>query len=84
MNDCEVTPNEQRVKFVNIAQNMKNHPDYKENYSDNTDTHTRNIAFDEMFNQVIGNSESMNLIYIVPIQRTKDLQQRCRMQLKEF
>ena len=29
------TPEEQRVKFVNIADSVKNHPDYKEKYEDN-------------------------------------------------
>ncbi len=39
------TPEEQRVKFVNIAQSMRAHPDFKEKYSDNPDAQNRDYAF---------------------------------------
>jgi type I restriction enzyme R subunit len=41
----DATPEEQRVKFINLAQSMRAHPDFKEKYSDNTDTQNREIAF---------------------------------------
>jgi len=57
----EATPEEQRVKFVNIAQSIKNHPDFKEKYSENSDVHTRDIAFEKIFEQVIGKQRKNEL-----------------------
>lgn len=57
----EATPEEQRVKFISIAENIKNHPDYAEKYSENADSHTRNIAFDKIFEQVIGKQRKTEL-----------------------
>jgi type I restriction enzyme R subunit len=57
----EATPEEQRVKFVNIAQNIKNHPDFKEKYSENSDVHTRDIAFEKIFEHVIGKQRKNEL-----------------------
>jgi type I restriction enzyme, R subunit len=50
----EATPEEQRVKFINLAQKMKNHPDFKEKYADNTDEQNREIAFNKIFDEVMG------------------------------
>jgi type I restriction enzyme, R subunit len=57
----EVTPQEQRIKFVNIARSIQDHPDFKEKYSENADTYTRNIAFDKIFEQVIGKQRKNDL-----------------------
>lgn len=57
----EATPEEQRVKFVNIAQSIKNHPDFKEKYSENSDVHTRDIAFEKIFEHVIGKQRKTEL-----------------------
>ncbi|MEO7309297.1 MAG: DEAD/DEAH box helicase family protein [Chitinophagaceae bacterium] len=50
----EATPEEQRVKFINLAQRLKEHPDFKEKYQENTDYHTRELAFNKMFEEVMG------------------------------
>jgi type I restriction enzyme R subunit len=50
----EATPEEQRVKFVNIAQSMRIHPDFKEKYSENPDVQNREIAFRKIFDEVMG------------------------------
>jgi type I restriction enzyme R subunit len=50
----EATPEEQRVKFINLAQRMKEHPDYKEKYQENADAQNREIAFAKIFDEVMG------------------------------
>jgi len=44
---------EQRVKFVNLAESMKDHPDFKEKYKDNRDVQNREIAFAKIFDEVM-------------------------------
>jgi type I restriction enzyme R subunit len=57
----EATPEEQRVKFVNLAQRMKDHPDYKEKYEENTDMQNREIAFNKIFDEVMGKQRKNEL-----------------------
>jgi len=57
----EATPEEQRVKFVNLANNMRSHPDYKEKYADNPDTQNRDIAFVKIFDDVMAKQRKNEL-----------------------
>jgi len=57
----EATPEEQRVKFVNLAQIMKAHPDFKEKYSENTDVQNREIAFKKIFDDVMSKQRKSEL-----------------------
>ena len=57
----EATPEEQKVKFVNLAHNMKLHPDFKEKYSDNGDTQNREIAFNKIFDEVMSKQRKSEL-----------------------
>jgi type I restriction enzyme R subunit len=50
----EATPDEQRAKFVNLAQKMKEHSDFKEKYADNLDSQNREFAFNKIFDEVMG------------------------------
>ena len=50
----EATPEEQRVKFIQLAQKMKEHPDFKEKYEENSDAQNREIAFNKIFDEVMG------------------------------
>ena len=50
----EATPDEQRAKFVNLAQKMREHNDFKEKYADNKDAQNREIAFNKIFDDVMG------------------------------
>lgn len=50
----EATPDEQRAKFVNLAQKMREHSDFKEKYADNKDAQNREIAFNKIFDDVMG------------------------------
>ena len=47
------TPEEQRVKFINLAESMKAHPDFKEKYEENRDVQNREIAFAKIFDEVM-------------------------------
>ena len=47
------TPEEQRVKFVNIAESIRQHPDFKKKYQDNPDPHNRKLAFEKMLKEVM-------------------------------
>lgn len=48
----EATPEEQRVKIVNMASQMRNHKDYETKYANNPDKHNRDIAIARIFEEV--------------------------------
>lgn len=47
------TPEEQRVKFVNIVNSVRAHPDYTEKYQANTDPYNRGLAFGKILEDVM-------------------------------
>lgn len=47
------TPEEQRVKFVNIVESIKTHPDFGTKYKENSDPHTKEIAFEKILQEVM-------------------------------
>jgi type I restriction enzyme R subunit len=47
------TPEEQRVKFVNIANSIKAHPDFADKYQSNPDPHNRALAFEKILTDVM-------------------------------
>jgi len=47
------TPEEQRIKFVNIVESIKTHPDYDKKYKENSDPHTKEIAFEKILQEVM-------------------------------
>lgn len=57
----EATPEEQRVKFVTLAQKMKSHPDFQDKYAENTDTQNREIAFKKIFDEVMAKQRKTEL-----------------------
>jgi len=57
----EATPEEQRVKFVHLAQSIRLHPDFKEKYSENADTQNREIAFKKIFDEVMAKQRKSEL-----------------------
>lgn len=57
----DATPEEQRVKFVNIAQGIRQHPDFQEKYADNADVQNREIAFRKIFDDVMSNQRKSEL-----------------------
>ena len=57
----EATPDEQRAKFVNLAQKMKEHQDFNEKYAQNSDMQNRDIAFARIFDEVMGKQRKNEL-----------------------
>lgn len=49
----EATPEEQRVKFINIAKHVINHADYKAQVEDNPDSQNRQLALERLIQQAI-------------------------------
>jgi type I restriction enzyme R subunit len=47
------TPEEQKVKFINIAESVRNHPDFEAKYRNNPDPHNRELAFEKMLKEVM-------------------------------
>ncbi len=47
------TPEEQRMKFISLADNIKAHPDFEKKYQNNQDTHNRELAFAKIFEDVM-------------------------------
>ncbi|ELC0837566.1 type I restriction endonuclease subunit R [Klebsiella michiganensis] len=47
------TPEEQKVKFINIAESIRNHPDFESKYKNNPDPHNRNLAFEKMLKEIM-------------------------------
>lgn len=57
----EATPDEQKTKFVNLAQKMRAHNDFREKYADNTDLQNRDIAFSKIFDEVMAKQRKNEL-----------------------
>ena len=57
----EATPDEQRAKFVNLAQKMKEHNDFEEKYANNADVQNREIAFGKIFDEVMSKQRKNEL-----------------------
>ncbi|PWV49574.1 type I restriction endonuclease subunit R [Chitinophaga sp. S165] len=49
----EATPEEQRVKFVTLAQKLKDHPDFQTKVVNNPDLQTQELAFRKLLEEVI-------------------------------
>ncbi|MDF1830556.1 type I restriction enzyme subunit R domain-containing protein, partial [Cycloclasticus pugetii] len=47
------TPEEQRIKFVNIADSVRAHPDYEDKYKNNADPHNRELAFEKILKEIM-------------------------------
>jgi len=57
----DATPEEQRVRFVNLAERMRSHPDFKEKYENNMDSQNRDIAFRKIFDEVMSKQRKNEL-----------------------
>lgn len=57
----DLTPEEQRVKFVTLAQSIQAHPDFKDKYSENQDSQNREIAFRKIFDEVMAKQHKSEL-----------------------
>lgn len=57
----EATPEDQRVKIVNLASKMRAHPDFLHKYSENTDIQNREIAFNKIFEDIMSKERKTEL-----------------------
>ena len=57
----EATPEEQRVKFINIARHVVNHPNYQSQVVDNQDEQNRRLALEKIISQAIGQERKREL-----------------------
>ena len=57
----EATPEEQRVKFIHLADSMRKHPDFQDKYAENPDTQNREIAFNKIFDDVMSKNRKNEL-----------------------
>ena len=55
------TPDEQRMKLINLAKNVKAHPDFEEKYAQNKDIQNREIAFDKIFADVVAQQRKIDM-----------------------
>ena len=47
------TPEEQRIRLLNMADSIKAHPDYENKYKNNPDPHNQKLAFDKLFKEIM-------------------------------
>lgn len=47
------TPEEQRVKFLNILDSVQAHPDFEEKFNENPDPYSRDLAFEQIMREVM-------------------------------
>ena len=57
----DATPEEQRVRFVNIAKKIQEHPDYQSKYIDNPDVQNRDLAYEKIFREVMNQQRRSEL-----------------------
>lgn len=49
------TPEEQRIKYINLKEGVSNHPDFEEKYLKDSDPQNRNLALDKIVKEVMLN-----------------------------
>lgn len=47
------TPEEQRVKFINVVNSIRSHPDYTQKYEENSDPYNRELALEKILQDVM-------------------------------
>ncbi|MGQ7848658.1 type I restriction endonuclease subunit R [Granulosicoccus sp. 3-233] len=57
----DATPEDQRVKFVALSQQVKNHPDFETKVANNTNTPTRDMAFKKILEEVMSKQRKQEL-----------------------
>lgn len=57
----DATPQEQRVKFIHLMEKVKTHDDFQAKYQENHDTHTRRIALEKIFYEIMNQERKKEL-----------------------
>ncbi|MCX2562988.1 type I restriction endonuclease subunit R [Acetobacter thailandicus] len=47
------TPEEQRIKFLNIVESVQAHPDFEKKFDENSDPYSRTLAFEKIMREVM-------------------------------
>jgi type I restriction enzyme, R subunit len=47
------TPEEQRVRLLNMAESIRSHPDFQNKYQNNPDPHNQHLAFEKLFKDIM-------------------------------
>ena len=47
------TPEEQRVRLLNMAESIRAHPDFENKYKKNPDPHNQHLAFEKLFKEIM-------------------------------
>jgi len=47
------TPEEQKIKFINIRERIENHPDFESKCKNNPDPHNRDLAFEKILKEIM-------------------------------
>lgn len=47
------TPEEQRIRLINMAEAIRTHPDFDDKYKNNPDPHNQDLAFKKLFKEVM-------------------------------
>jgi len=59
--DWDATPEDQRIKFVQLGNHIKAHPDYQTKVADNKDTQNRDLAFKKILDEVMSKQRKKEL-----------------------
>lgn len=57
----DATPEDQRVKFVQVSKKLASHPDFKEKYLNNPDAENRDLALHKMLKEVLAKQRKQEL-----------------------
>jgi type I restriction enzyme R subunit len=57
----EVTPEDQRVKFISLTKSIQEHPDFESKYLHNLDVQNKSIAFEKIMNDVMSKQRKQEL-----------------------
>jgi type I restriction enzyme R subunit len=55
------TPENQRVKFIQLSEEIRKHPDFREKYADNVDEQNRNLALEKILQDVMAQKRRKEL-----------------------
>lgn len=47
------TPEEQKVRLLNMAKSIRSHPDFHDKYKNNSDPHNQHLAFEKLFKEIM-------------------------------
>lgn len=57
----EVTPEDQRVKFISLTKSIQAHPDFESKYLNNFDEQNKSLAFQKIMDEVISKQRKQEL-----------------------